>query len=185
MHDIEPYYLWQDTYISSEDERSPFYGSINDEFRYTNKIYNYYIHPQWDSFDSTTLYLKLLFADYEEKFVIIELIGEWNDCIENDIMYLKREVIDPLIKEGINKYILLVENVFNFHGSDSDYYEEWKEEISEDDGWICMVNVLDHVFEEMKRCQLHFFMNFGKNFNDILWQKTTPTLLYELVSQRI
>ncbi len=28
-------------------------------------------------------------ADYQEQYMIIELIGEWNDAIENDIMSLK------------------------------------------------------------------------------------------------
>ena len=30
--------------------------------------------------------MKVLMADYDEKYAIIELIGEWNDAIENDIM---------------------------------------------------------------------------------------------------
>ncbi len=55
----------------------------------TQTIYNYYIHPQWDDFGSRTLYLKVLLADYDEQYVIIELFGEWNDAIENDIMNLK------------------------------------------------------------------------------------------------
>ncbi len=36
------------------------------------------------------MYLKVLMADYDEHYAIIELIGEWNDAIENDIMELKR-----------------------------------------------------------------------------------------------
>jgi hypothetical protein len=30
----------------------------------------------------------VLLADYEEKYAVIEMIGEWNDAIENDIMEL-------------------------------------------------------------------------------------------------
>src|SRR5687768_14996387 len=81
MHDIEPYFQWIDEYIASEDNRSPLYGRVYDEFFYTNTIYNYYIHPQWDEFGSPTLYLKILFVDYDLHYAIIELIGEWNDCI--------------------------------------------------------------------------------------------------------
>ncbi len=185
MHDIEPYFLWRDLYVSSEDERSPFYGFVNNEFAYSNKIYNYYIHPQWDSFDSVTLYAKLLFVDYEEGYCVLEMIGEWNDCIENDIMYLKREVIDPLIKEGVTKFILLCEYVFNFHGQDTDYYEEWFEDIKDDGGWISMVNTLDHVAEELKRCQLKYFIHYGKKFNDIHWRKMNPMMLYENILQKL
>jgi hypothetical protein len=40
-----------------------------------------------------------LFADYELGYTIIELIGEWNDAIENDIMELRREVTDLMVEE--------------------------------------------------------------------------------------
>ena len=107
MHSIEPYYHWRNLYISSEDEYSTFYGREYSEFEFENKIYNYYIHPQWDYIGSKTLYLKILFNDYDEGYSIIELIGEWNDTIENDIMILKRDVIDPLIQMDIKKFILI------------------------------------------------------------------------------
>ena len=66
-------------------------------------LYNYYIHLQWDEFGSRTLYMKILFADYEQHFVIIELMGEWNDAIENDIMTLRRNITDQLYRKGITK----------------------------------------------------------------------------------
>ncbi|NOT36163.1 MAG: hypothetical protein HOP11_02165 [Saprospiraceae bacterium] len=185
MHDIEPYYQWRDLYISSEDEKSPYFGTVNNEFSYSNKIYNYFIHPQWDSFDSTTLYLKVLFVDYDEGFSIIEFIGEWNDSIENDIMYLKREVVDRMVPEGIYKFILICENVYNFHGLDNDYYEEWYEDVKDGDGWICFVNILQHVEEEMNNCQLKYYIHFGKKFNDLHWRKMNPTILYEAISKKI
>jgi len=31
-------------------------------------------------FGSRTLYLKVLLADYDEHYVVIELFGEWNDA---------------------------------------------------------------------------------------------------------
>ncbi|MEZ4990567.1 MAG: hypothetical protein R2824_09145 [Saprospiraceae bacterium] len=107
MHDIEPHYHWRDDYTAEEDSRSPFFGRQYDEFRFSQKVYNYYIHPQWDAFGSSTLYLKILFVDYTEQYAILELIGEWNDCLHNDIMFLKREIIDALIQEGIYKFILV------------------------------------------------------------------------------
>lgn len=185
MHDIEPYFQWRDLYISSEDERSPFYGTVNNEFSFTNKVYNYYIHPQWDTCESNTLYLKVIYSDYDEGYTIIEFIGEWNDIIENDIMYLKRNVIDKMIPEGINKFILLMEHVFNFHGQDIDYYEEWYEDIRDQEGWICMLNSLTHVEEEFKRCQLKYFVHYGNKFNDINWRKMNPVSLFENINNKI
>ena len=67
MHDIEPFYNWRHLYVSEEDERSPFYGRIYSEFEFTQTIYNYYIHPQWDEFGSRTLYMKVLLADYDRR----------------------------------------------------------------------------------------------------------------------
>jgi hypothetical protein len=118
MHEIEPYYNWRDYYIAAEDEQSPFYGTIYSEFDFDKQIYNFLLHPQWDEFGSLTLYLKILFVDYEKQYCIIELIGEWNDAIYNDIMLLKREIIDVLISQGI-KYFILIEE---FQQQNIDYY---------------------------------------------------------------
>ena len=185
MHDIEPYYRWRDNYIASEDERSPFFGRVYDEFRFTNQVYNYFIHPQWDDFGSATLYLKVIYTDYELGYAIIEMLGEWNDCLSNDIMYLKREVVDALAEEGISKYILICENVLNFHGSDDCYYEEWYEDISEEGGWICFINTLSHVWEEMRATQLQHFVNFGEEFNDINWRPFKPKALFKSLDKLV
>ncbi|MFI5128653.1 MAG: hypothetical protein ACHQFX_01630 [Chitinophagales bacterium] len=141
MHDIEPFYNWRHIYVSEEDALSPFFGRDYSEFEYSQTVYNYYIHPQWDDFGSRTLYLKVLLADYEEKYVIIELIGEWNDAVENDIMELKREVLEKFTYEGINKIILIAENVLNFHSGVIDYYEELAEELADANGWVVCLNM--------------------------------------------
>ncbi len=185
MHDIEPFFKWRDSYIAAQDKRSPFYGRVYSEFQFSEKIYNYYIHPQWDNFGSATLYLKILFADYEEGFAIIELIGEWNDAIGNDVMFLKRDLIDPMVNAGIFRFILINDNVLNFHGSDDCYYEEWYDDIKEEDGWICILNTLKHVYEEMSETQLGYFVNFGTHFNEVNWRRMTPKLLYQKVTALI
>lgn len=181
MHEIEPYYRWLDYYESKTDERSPLYGREYSEFEYSNSIYNFYIHPQWDFFGSNTTYLKVLYADYDSQFCVIELLGEWNDCISNDIMYLKRDIIDPMIEEGINQFILIGENILNFHPSDDCYYEEWNEDIMDEGGWIAMLNFRDHVIEAMREQGLHYFLNFNENFKDIHWRKLKPKNLYTIV----
>jgi hypothetical protein len=181
MHEIEPYHSWRDDYIASEDKRSPFYNREYSEFQFTNQIYNYYIHPQWDFFGSSTLYCKILFADYENQFAIIELLGEWNDTVHNDIMEMKRGLIDPLIKQGISKFILIGENVLNFHASDELYYEEWYEDVKDEGGWIAFLNFREHIADEMRKTQIHHYVNLGENFNDILWRKLKPAHLVELI----
>lgn len=185
MHDIEPYYNWRDRYVSAKDSQSPFYGREYSEFQYSQKVYNFYIHPQWDYFGSQNLYLKVLFADYDDGFAIIELIGEWNDCLNNDVMFLKREVADQMIDAGIYKFILICENVLNFHGSDDCYYEEWYDDVKEESGWLCFINTLDHVEEEMQNMRIQQYVNFGDYYNDINWRPHKPKVLFRLIEQMI
>lgn len=173
MHTIEPFYNWRHLYIASEDELSPFYGREYSEFEYSNTIYNYYIHPQWDDIGSETLYIKVLFADYEEGFAIIEMIGEWNDAINNDIMLLKRDIVDELIYAGVNKFIMIGENVLNFHHSDDSYYEEWFDDIGEE-GWIVFLNFREHVLKEFKRANLDYYFISEGELNDFEWRKFSP-----------
>jgi hypothetical protein len=180
MHFVEPFYNWRGYYIAAEDPNSPFYGREYSEFAFSNHVYNFYIHPQWDEFGSPTLFLKVLFVDYDVQYAIIELIGEWNDAIENDIMILKRDVIDLLIENGINSFILIGENVLNFHHSDDCYYEEWFDDTEE--GWIAMVNFHDHVISEFERAGIDHYFVMGGELEEIEWRTYQPQHFYEKVA---
>lgn len=183
MHQIEPFYSWKHLYDSSEDEESPFYGRVHSEFNYDNQIYNYLIHPQWDDIGSETLFIKIIFAEYERGFAIIELLGEWNDAISNDIMFLKRDVADILMDAGINKFILIGENVLNFHSSDDSYYEEWFEDV--EDGWICMLNFRAHVLSEFKKNNIDYYLLFGGKFDLVSWRTLNPNQLFESINNLV
>jgi hypothetical protein len=181
MQDIEPYYRWESLYIASRDERSPFYERYYNLDYYENNIYGYYIHPMWDEIGSDTLYCKILFTDYNRKFSIIEMFGEWNDTLHNDIMFFKRNVVDYLINQGINQFILLGENVLNFHGSrEDDYYAEWFEEV--EDGWIAVCNFQEFVEKELTKYRLDMYLNFGGTLNIPNWRTLKPQQFYELVN---
>ena len=117
MHHLEPHYSWRHIYSAEEDAISPFYGREYSEFTFSDRVYDHFIHPQWDSIGSPTLFIKILYCNYDQEFAIIEMIGEWNDCLHNDVMTLKREVIDLLIAEGIQKFVLIGENVLNFQAN--------------------------------------------------------------------
>src|ERR1017187_6060559 len=181
MQDIEPYYNWVSLYNSSEDELSPLFGHEHNEFEYVNAIYNFYIHPQWDSIISPTLYIKILYADYMQGYAIIEMIGEWNDAINNDIMFLKRDIADILISEGINKFILIGENVLNFHISDDCYYEEWFQDV--EDGWIVALNFREHVILEFERGNIDYYLGMGGELDTIEWRTYSPMQLFERVEK--
>lgn len=178
MQDLEPFDNWHYLYQSEEDERSPFFGREYSEFEYSNTIYNYYIHPLWDDFGSRTLYLKVLMADYESGYAIIELIGEWNDAIENDIMTLKREVVDQFHQLGIIKFILIVENVLNFHSSDNSYYEEWYEDTLDNGGWAVCLNMPMATQHDYLKARLHHYVPLLDIHN---WRTMKPDLLFQQV----
>ena len=179
MQNIEPFYNWENHYAAADDERSPFYQRDYNLQEYTHDIYGYYIHPLWDEIGSETLYVKILFADYQRRFAVIELFGEWNDTLHNDIMHFKRNVVDPMVQQGVNQFILLGENVLNFHGSDDCYYEEWFEDV--EDGWIAAVNFRDFVETEWRKYHLDYYINFGGTLQLDHWRTMSPHLFYEAV----
>lgn len=181
MHEIEPFYRWRDDYIAAEDPRSPFYNTEYSEFYFDKQLYNYLIHPQWDDFGSTTLYLKVLYTDYERQYTIIEFIGEWNDAISNDIMSLKREILELMIDEGIHKFILIGENILNFHASEDSYYEEWFQDV--EDGWIAGINFNPHVIEEFRSSNIDYYINFGGELDELAWRTLKPVQIYKKVEE--
>jgi hypothetical protein len=187
MHDIEPYYNWQKYYDASKDPRSPFFGKEYNFDNYSETIYGYYIDPAWDSIGSETLYIKILFTYYDKGFCVIEFLGEWNDAINNDIMHLKRNIIDELQSVGITKFILIGENILNFHGSDDCYYEEWFDEVEDahPPGWIAAVSFPDFVLEEFKKFHIDQFVNMGGTLQIPAWRTLHPLSFLELVDKLI
>lgn len=188
MHDIEPYSNWIKYYNSSEDNRSPFFGKKYNFERYSDTIYGYYIDPAWDFMGSETLYIKILYTNYASGFTVIELFGEWNDAIYNDIMYLKRNILDELRAAGINKFILLGENVLNFHGSDDSYYEEWFDEVEDTEGmvevgpgWIAAVSFPDFIQDELKKYHIDQYVNMGGTLQVSNWRTLHPLVFFDMI----
>ena len=168
--------------MAEEDIQSPFYGRTYNEFEYSQTLYNYFIHPQWDEFGSRTLYMKILFIDYDLNYTIIELLGEWNDAIENDIMTLRREITDNLYKSGITKFILVAENVLNFHSSDDSYYEEWKEQLEDEHGWVVVLELPEQSKYDFRKARL-------TNYIELLelpqWRTLKPDVIFQLIDSEM
>jgi hypothetical protein len=185
MHDLEPYHQWRDQYIAANDPKSPFYGRVYNEFSYTTKIYNYYIHPQWDSFESTTLFAKILFADYDQSYAMIEFIGEWNDALHEDMMVLKRKILEPMMDAGISRFIFFCDNLLNFHANDDDYYQELYEDLEDmyPRGWVVYVNTHLHVEEEMQSAKLDRYVHIGEQYVELPWRGHKPHHCFEMIEQ--
>ena len=182
MHDIEPFFNWRHIYVAEEDPKSPFFGRVYSEFEFSQTVYNYYIHPQWDDFGSRTLYLKIIYVDYELNFAILELLGEWNDAIENDIMELKREILDLLYAQKIYKYILIAENVLNFHSSDKEYYQEWYEELSDENGWAVIINMPAATQQDFKKKKLQYYIELMELMD---WRVYKPYHLFKKIDEEL
>jgi hypothetical protein len=183
MHDIEPHFGWRHLYIAAEDPHSPFYRRKYSEFYFTNTVYNYYIHPQWDEFGSHTLYAKILNCSYDYKYCIVELLGEWNDLLHNDIMFLYRNVVEPLLDSGIRHFILIGENVLNFHVDGDDYYQEWFDNV--EDGWITCLNFRKHVIDDFVKAKLDYYLAFGGKFDQFNWRGLSPDQLFSQINELV
>ncbi len=181
MQQLEPYHRWRDQYTSEEDVRSPLFGREINERDY-NVVYNYVLHPYWDNFGSHTLFLKILYADYRRHCCIIEMIGEWNDAIENDISILWKEILEPILEQGISKFILLAENVLNFHSSDTDYYQQWYEEVSDRDGWIVCLNMPESSQYDFRKLKLNYYVELMEMPD---WRKYRPEMVYKIINDKV
>jgi hypothetical protein len=144
-------------------------------------MYDFVIHPDWDDIGCETLFVKVLFVDYTEGSAVIELLGEWNDALHNDVMEFKRRVADPLLAEGIVRFVLVGDNLLNFHAEEPDYYAEWAEEVEEEGGWIVGLNFRDHVADEVARARLGRYIWTGPRFRLASWRAQDPLRLCQAV----
>jgi hypothetical protein len=96
-------------------------------------------------------------------------------------MTLKRNIIDHLTYEGIQKFILLVDNVLNFHHSDDSYYEEWFEDV--EDGWIALLNARKHVLEDIQHAGIDQYLLMGGELNETSWRTYAPEQLFNKINK--
>jgi hypothetical protein len=85
---------------------------------------------------------------------------------------------------GIHKFILIGENVLNFHASDDCYYEEWFDEVNDEDGWICFVNFRSFVEDEMSEAGIDQYVAMGPGFDDVAWRTYRPKQFFVKIEQQ-
>ena len=181
MIDTEPFYGWLHWYDPEKDELSPFYGVEHNLFQFDRKIYNLPTHPLWEDIDSDSLLVKILFADYTQGFAILELIGEWNDLHFNDFRLLREHCLDLLGAEGISRFILVCENVFNVYVSSDDYYADFHETWEE--GWIFLLRARPMVLQEFIQYGISAWLGWSAEIDELNWRKYSPEQLYELIQK--
>ncbi len=183
MHQVEPFYGWEKHYQSSYDKYSPFYGEAYSEVYYDRQVYQYLAHPQWDEIGSESLLLKILFVDYDRSCAVIELFGVWNDLLTNDFRLLLDACLEPLLGNGVHKFILIMENVLNIYLDADDYYESFQEE--NDQGWICMLRAREHVLQEMKDNDITPYFFWSDQLDALPWRKMKPLELLSKVEEKM
>ena len=81
---------------------------------------------------------------------------------------------------GIDKFILIGENILNFHADETDYYDEWLEEVP--DGWMAFLNLRPHVLDELSSYSLDMYFVLGGALDALNWRTKTPQQLYAQIA---
>lgn len=178
---IEPFYGWLHLYNHEGDEYSPFHEVVHNLFYYDRQIYTFNAHPCWDTIESESLLLKILYADYGQGFAILEFLGEWNDLFDNDFKLLSERCLRFLLEAGINKFIFIVENVFNAYLQQEDYYHDFTDELA--DGWMCLLRPRPNVVEEFERYNIGPYFFWSEALDELRWRKLKPWELFEVVER--
>jgi hypothetical protein len=181
MHDIEPFWNWRHKYTAEEDERSPFFGEDHSEFEFTNAVYDHVIHPQWDNFGSTHPVHEAALRRPRRRLRHHRADRRVERPAAQRHHAVQAEHHRTPDGQGINKFILIGENVLNFHTSDEEYYAEWFEEVSDADGWIALLNFRPHVLEDMQSANIDQYFLLGGKLNALKWRTQEPETVFEVV----
>jgi hypothetical protein len=97
-------------------------------------------------------------------------------------MELKREVTDKFFVLGITKFILIAENVLNFHSDGRDYYEEWFEEVTDENGWVVILNMPEQTQYDFRKAKLIRSLELMEIDN---WRIYKPFHLFKKIDEQI
>ena len=79
-------------------------------------------------------------------------------------------------------FVLIGENVLNFHGDDDAYYEEWAEDL--EDGWLIGMGFREHICLDWDQQGLQRYMHYGESWTDPAWRTRHPLQLYWMITTR-
>ncbi|HCT22644.1 MAG TPA: hypothetical protein DIW54_04625, partial [Chitinophagaceae bacterium] len=80
------------------------------------------------------------------------------------------------------KFILITENVLNFHSGDKDYYEEWYEEVSDAEGWIVALNMPEATQYDFRKRKLNYFIELMEILE---WRTYRPYHLFKKIDEQL
>jgi MFS superfamily sulfate permease-like transporter len=91
-------------------------------------------------------------------------------------------VVDKLMEQNIYKFILITENVLNFHSSDKEYYEEWFEQTNDNNGWIVALNMPEATQYDFRKKKLNYFIELIELDN---WRVYKPYHLFKKIDNEL
>ena len=89
---------------------------------------------------------------------------------------------NKLFGEGITKFILVAENVLNFHSSDREYYQEWFDEVTDENGWIVALNMPEATQYDFRKKKLNYYVELMELPN---WRVFKPEHLFNRINEQI
>lgn len=184
FQEVEPYAGWLLFYDPSTDERAPLPAGPEGDLP-SRYIYTFAANPLWDSIDSESLLVKILYLHYQEGYAVVELLGEWNDLFENDFRLLCERLINPLMEEGVNRFVFICENVFNVYIDATDYYEDLQDRLADEAGWICLLKARPNVQEGLAASQLDRYLLWDDQLDHLRWRKLKPWDLFAAICHRV
>jgi hypothetical protein len=72
--------------------------------------------------------------------------------------------------------------VLNFHSSDDSYYEEWHEQLEDDNGWVAIVNLPEQSKYDFKKARLTNYINLMELDQ---WRTLKPEYIFNIIDNEI
>jgi hypothetical protein len=70
----------------------------------------------------------------------------------------------------------------NFHSSDDSYYEEWKEQLEDEHGWVTVLNMPDQSKYDFKKARLTNYIELNELPQ---WRTIKPEVVFQLIDHEM
>jgi hypothetical protein len=78
--------------------------------------------------------------------------------------------------------MLIAENVLNFHSSSDDYYEEWREQVTDKGGWVAIIDMPEQTQYDFKKARL---TNYITLLDFPQWRTLKPEAVFQQADNEI
>jgi hypothetical protein len=72
--------------------------------------------------------------------------------------------------------------VLNFHSGDRDYYQEWYEEVTDEEGWVVSLNMPEQTQYDFKKAKLNYYIELMEIPN---WRTYRPYHLFKKIDDEL